>query len=94
MDPNYLSADSTVVQQQLQQGKIAMTNLWASRGGAMDDPQESTVVGKIASGPGPDRDAGRQAGDHAVVGRRRNCDEYQRRAGRGRVPCDRRRHEP
>ncbi len=53
MDPNYLAADSTVVQKQFQQGKIAMSNLWASRGGAMDDPKESTVVGKIDSAPAP-----------------------------------------
>ncbi len=52
-DPNYLSADSTYVQQQMQQGKIALSNLWASRAGAMDDPKESQVVGKIASAPAP-----------------------------------------
>ena len=53
MDPNYLAADSTTVQQQLQQGKIAMSNLWASRAGAMDDPKESTVVGKVESARAP-----------------------------------------
>ncbi|MEO0504462.1 MAG: extracellular solute-binding protein, partial [Pseudomonadota bacterium] len=36
MDPEYLVSDSTYVQQQFQQGKIAMANLWASRGSAMD----------------------------------------------------------
>ena len=46
MDPEYLVSDSTYVQQQFQQGKIAMANLWGSRGGAMDDPAESQVVGK------------------------------------------------
>lgn len=53
MDPNYLSADSTYVQQQMQQGKIALTNLWASRAGAMNNPQESKVVDKVASAPAP-----------------------------------------
>jgi multiple sugar transport system substrate-binding protein len=31
MDPEYLTGDSTFVQKQFQQGKIAMANLWASR---------------------------------------------------------------
>jgi ABC-type glycerol-3-phosphate transport system substrate-binding protein len=53
MDPNYLAADSTYVQQQMQQGKIALSNLWASRAGAMDDAKESTVVGKVASARAP-----------------------------------------
>ena len=47
MDPEYLAADSTYVQQQFQQGQIAMANLWASRAGAMDNPEESEVVGLI-----------------------------------------------
>jgi ABC-type glycerol-3-phosphate transport system substrate-binding protein len=47
MDPEYLTSDSTYVQQQFQQGKIAMANFWASRGGAMDDPAESQVVDKV-----------------------------------------------
>lgn len=53
MDPEYLTSDSTFVQQQMQQGKIAMANLWASRGGAMDDAAESTVVGKISGAAAP-----------------------------------------
>ena len=55
MDPEYLVSDSTYVQKQFQQGKIAMANLWASRAGAMDDAKESQVVGKvqIASAPAP-----------------------------------------
>jgi multiple sugar transport system substrate-binding protein len=48
MDPVYLTADSTFVQRQLQQGRVAMANLWATRAAAMDDPRESQVVGKIA----------------------------------------------
>lgn len=53
MDPEYLVSDSTYVQQQMQQGKIAMTNLWASRAAAMDNAEESQVVGlvKMASAP-------------------------------------------
>ena len=53
MDPEYLTADSTYVQQQFQQGKIAMANLWASRAAAMDDPNESQVVGKVAAAAAP-----------------------------------------
>jgi ABC-type glycerol-3-phosphate transport system substrate-binding protein len=53
MDPEYLTSDSTYVQQQFQQGKIAMANLWASRGGAMDDAAESQVVGKVDGAPAP-----------------------------------------
>ena len=53
MDPEYLVSDSTYVQQQFQQGKIAMANLWASRGGAMDDAAESSVVGLVGSAAAP-----------------------------------------
>ncbi len=53
MDPEVLVSDSTYVQQQFQQGKIAMANLWASRGGAMDDEAESTVVGKVKMAAAP-----------------------------------------
>ncbi|WP_179379515.1 ABC transporter substrate-binding protein [Jannaschia marina] len=53
MDPEYLVSDSTYVQQQFQQGKIAMANLWGSRGGAMEDPAESQVVGKVGSAAAP-----------------------------------------
>jgi multiple sugar transport system substrate-binding protein len=53
MDPEYLTSDSTFVQQQFQQGKIAMANLWASRGGAMDDAAESQVVGKVNGAAAP-----------------------------------------
>lgn len=58
MDPEYLSADSTYVQRQFQQGKIAMANFWASRAGAMNDPKESQVVGKIATAAAPAAYAG------------------------------------
>lgn len=53
MDPEYLVSDSTYVQQQFQQGKIAMANLWSSRAGAMDDENESKVVGKVAMAAAP-----------------------------------------
>ncbi len=53
MDPEYLVSDSTYVQQQFQQGKIAMANLWASRAGAMDDAAESQVVGKVETAAAP-----------------------------------------
>lgn len=53
MDPEYLVSDSTYVQQQFQQGKIAMANLWASRGAAMDDEGESQVVGLVNAAAAP-----------------------------------------
>lgn len=53
MDPEYLVSDSTYVQQQFQQGKIAMANLWATRAAAMDDEKESKVVGKVAMAAAP-----------------------------------------
>jgi multiple sugar transport system substrate-binding protein len=46
-DPEYLTADSSVVQRQFQQGRVAIANFWGSRAGALDDPKESTVVGKV-----------------------------------------------
>ncbi len=53
MDPEFLVSDSTFVQKQLQQGKIAMANLWASRLGALDDPKESQHVGKFGVAAAP-----------------------------------------
>jgi len=53
MDPEFLVSDSTYVQQQFQQGKIAMANLWASRAGAMNDEAESQVVGKVIMASAP-----------------------------------------
>lgn len=53
MDPEYLVADSIYVQQQLQQGKVAMANLWGSRARAMDDEGESQVVGKVKMAKAP-----------------------------------------
>lgn len=53
MDPEFLVSDSTYVQQQFQQGKIAMANLWATRASAMEDPAESQVVGRVGMAPAP-----------------------------------------
>lgn len=53
MDPEYLVSDSTYVQKQFQQEKIAMANLWASRGGAMNNAEESNVVGKVKMAAAP-----------------------------------------
>ena len=47
MDPEFLVSDSTYTAQQLQQKKIAMAHLWASRAHAMDDPNESQVIGLV-----------------------------------------------
>ena len=53
MDPEYLSSDSTYAQKQMQQEKIAMAVLWATRAGAMDNAEESKVVGKITMASAP-----------------------------------------
>lgn len=53
MDPEFLVSESTFVQKQLQQGKIAMANLWASRLGALDDARESQHVGKFGVAAAP-----------------------------------------
>jgi ABC-type glycerol-3-phosphate transport system substrate-binding protein len=53
MDPEYLVSDSTYVQQQFQQGKIAMATIWATRAGAMDNAEESQVVGKVIMASAP-----------------------------------------
>lgn len=58
MDPEFLVSDSTYVQQQFQQGRIAMANLWASRAGAMNDEAESSVVGKVRMASAPAAVAG------------------------------------
>ena len=53
MDPEFLTHDSTAVQKQFQQGKIAMANFWASRAGALQDEKESTVAGKVTMAAAP-----------------------------------------
>ena len=52
-DPEVLVSDSTYVQQQFQQEKVAIANLWASRAGAMNDEAESAVVGKVKMAAAP-----------------------------------------
>jgi ABC-type glycerol-3-phosphate transport system substrate-binding protein len=61
MDPEFLTHDSTSVQRQFQQGKIAMANFWASRAGALENPKESTVVGKVTMAAAPLAAAGKPA---------------------------------
>lgn len=58
MDPEYLVADATFVQQEFQQKKIAMSNFWASRAAKMDDPAESKVIGLIGTASAPAAIAG------------------------------------
>ena len=58
LDPEYLVSESTFVQKQFQQGKIAIAHLWATRAAAMDDAKESQVVGKIAMVASPAAMAG------------------------------------
>ncbi|MBM3521462.1 MAG: extracellular solute-binding protein [Alphaproteobacteria bacterium] len=53
MDPEFLTGDSTYVQQQFQKSRVAMANFWASRAGAMDNAAESEVVGKVAMASAP-----------------------------------------
>lgn len=64
MDPEYLTANATFVQQQLQQGRVAMANLWASRAAAMDNVEESQVVGLIEFAAAP---AAREGGPPATT---------------------------
>ena len=59
LDPEYLTSDSTTVQQQFQQEKIAMANLWASRAGAMNEEGESQVVGKVKMAAAPMAEEGK-----------------------------------
>jgi len=44
MDPEFLNSDSTYVQQQFQQGDIAMATLWASRAGATNHAAETRAL--------------------------------------------------
>ena len=57
MDPEYLASDSTYAQKQMQQEKIAMGVLWATRAAAMDNAEESKVVGKVKMVSAPMGDA-------------------------------------
>jgi multiple sugar transport system substrate-binding protein len=53
MDPEFLTVDSSALQRQFQQGRVAMANFWASRAGALEDARESTVVGKMKYSAAP-----------------------------------------
>jgi len=53
MSPNSMSMDFGDVKRQLQQGDVAMAILWGDQAPTMDDPDESTVVGKIGFAPAP-----------------------------------------
>lgn len=53
MPPGVLSYTNDDVMVGLQQGQIAMTNMWTTRASAMDDSKVSKVVGKIAYAPAP-----------------------------------------
>lgn len=58
MSPNSMSMDFGDVKRQLQQGDVAMAILWGNEASAMDNPDESTVVGKIDFAPAPSMVAG------------------------------------
>lgn len=53
MSPNAMSMDFGDVKRQLQQGDVAMAILWGDQAATMDNPDESTVVGKIGYAPAP-----------------------------------------
>ncbi|MDE0303894.1 MAG: extracellular solute-binding protein [Albidovulum sp.] len=53
MDPEFLVSDSTYVQKQFQQGKIAIANLWQSRAAAMNNAEDSQVVGMVGMASAP-----------------------------------------
>ena len=53
MSPNSMSMDFGDVKRQLQQGDVAMAILWGDQAPTMDNPDESTVIGKIGYAPAP-----------------------------------------
>lgn len=53
MSPNALNIDTTMAMQELQQGKAAIGMLWAERTAQMDNPAESSVVGKVGFARAP-----------------------------------------
>ena len=53
MSPNAMTMDFGDVKRQLQQGDVAMAVLWGNEAAAMDDENESTVVGKIGFAASP-----------------------------------------
>ena len=86
LDPEFLVSDSTYVQQQFQQGKIAMANFWASRAAAVIDPEESAFADRIAMAAAPAAvEGGPPCRDHKLE-RHRPSARTRRRDGRDRVP--------
>ena len=83
MDPEYLVSDTTFVTKQLQQGKIAMANLWASRAGAVNDPNEKLGGGQSENGARSD--GFRPARIHSLVGWLGRGQTYFRRGGGSRL---------
>jgi ABC-type glycerol-3-phosphate transport system substrate-binding protein len=57
--PNMLQMSNDDVQVALQQGQVAMSNLWLTRAAQMDDRQMSRVAGNIQFVPSPIGDGGR-----------------------------------
>jgi multiple sugar transport system substrate-binding protein len=53
MDPEFLSSDSPFVAKQIQDGSIAMANLWATDTANFNNPEESQVVDLIAFAAAP-----------------------------------------
>jgi multiple sugar transport system substrate-binding protein len=53
MDPEFLSSDSPFVAKQIQDGSIAMANLWATDTANFNNPDESRVVDLIAFAAAP-----------------------------------------
>ena len=58
MSPNAMSMDFGDVKRQLQQGDVAMAVLWGNEASAMDNADESTVVGNIGFAQSPAMIAG------------------------------------
>ncbi len=58
MSPNAMSMDFGDVKRQLQQGDAVMAILWGDQAATMDNPDESTVVGKMGYAPAPAMQAG------------------------------------
>ena len=58
MSPNSMSMDFGDVKRQLQQGDVVMAILWGDQAPTMDNPDESTVIGKMGFAPAPAMMAG------------------------------------
>ena len=58
MSPNAMAMDFGEVRRALQQGDAAMVILWGDQAPAMDDPNESRMVGQIGFAPAPAMEEG------------------------------------